>query len=63
MKLSKYTEKDFYLYKHSLKIKKSQTPETMASFLKIWLGFSIGISAYIYSGLSLGYGEIVAWTI
>lgn len=63
MNLNKYTEDDFYVYKYNLKIKKNQTPETMATFFKVWSVFMIGLVVYIYTGLSNGYGELISWTI
>ncbi|MGX7418863.1 hypothetical protein ACWOFR_08630 [Carnobacterium gallinarum] len=63
MNLNKYEEEDFYAYKYSLKIKKNQTPETIASFLKIWLVFCLGVIVYLYLELSNGYGEPISWII
>ncbi|CAD5900927.1 hypothetical protein [Carnobacterium maltaromaticum] len=63
MNLKKYDEEDFYVYKYSLKIKKNQTPETIASFLKIWLGFGIGSIVYMIAVLNHGYGELIAWIV
>lgn len=57
MRLSKYLEDDFYVYKYNLKIKKNQTRESISGLLKMLLVVNVGSLLFIWAHLSKGYGD------
>ncbi len=63
MNLNNYEEDDFYAFKYSLKVRKNQSPENIASILKIWLVLISLSTLYNVYAWRIGYGELISWII
>ncbi|PLS33769.1 hypothetical protein CYV26_11695 [Carnobacterium maltaromaticum] len=63
MNLNNYEEGDFYAFKYSLKVRKKQSPENIASILKIWLVLISLSTLYNVYAWRIGYGELISWII